>query len=104
MRKIQSEDLSLEVAHPDAAGIDIGNESRYVAVPPSREPTGTSLRVHHSRAAVLIPQYVSPFASTMSPPAVLLLLAILVNELSSCGSLSSVENSARGKAEYAKLQ
>ena len=36
MRKIQSEDLSLEVVHPDAAGIDIGNESHYVAVPPSR--------------------------------------------------------------------
>ena len=34
MRKIQSEDLSLEVVHPDAAGIDIGNESHYVAVPP----------------------------------------------------------------------
>ena len=27
LRKIQSEDLSLEVVHPDAAGIDIGNES-----------------------------------------------------------------------------
>jgi len=26
-RKIQSQDLSLEVVHPDAAGIDIGNES-----------------------------------------------------------------------------
>ena len=36
MRKIQSEDLSLEVIHPDAAGIDIGNEFHYVAVPPSR--------------------------------------------------------------------
>jgi transposase len=36
-RKIQSEDLSLEVMHPDAAGIDIGNESHYVAVPPSRD-------------------------------------------------------------------
>jgi len=35
MRKIQSEDLSLAVIHPDAAGIDIGNESHYVAVPPS---------------------------------------------------------------------
>src|SRR6266704_2048143 len=35
-RKIQSEDISLEVVHPDAAGIDIGNESHYVAVPPSR--------------------------------------------------------------------
>src|SRR5438132_310871 len=37
MRKIQSEGLSLEVVHPDAAGIDIGNESNYVAVPPSRD-------------------------------------------------------------------
>src|SRR5215470_3298550 len=36
MRKVQSEDVSLEVVHPDAAGIDIGNEFHYVAVPPSR--------------------------------------------------------------------
>src|SRR5215471_18886136 len=37
MRQIQSEEISLEVVHPDAAGIDIGNESHYVAVPPSRD-------------------------------------------------------------------
>src|SRR5215467_3611258 len=37
MRKMLSEDISLEVVHPDAAGIDIGNESHYVAVPPSRD-------------------------------------------------------------------
>src|SRR5712691_10401758 len=37
MRKIQSEDISLEVVHPDAAGIDIGNECHYVAVPPTRD-------------------------------------------------------------------
>jgi len=37
MRKMQSEDLSLEIVHPHAAGIDIGNESHYVAVPPSRD-------------------------------------------------------------------
>src|SRR5499425_2444638 len=36
MRKIQSEDLRLEVMHPDAAGIDIGRESHYVAVPATR--------------------------------------------------------------------
>jgi transposase len=36
-RQLQSEDLSLEVVHPDAAGIDIGNESHYVAVPPTRD-------------------------------------------------------------------
>lgn len=39
MRKVQSEDLSLEVVHPDAAGIDIGNQSHYVAVPPIRDRT-----------------------------------------------------------------
>ena len=38
LRKMQSEDLSLEVVHPDAAGIDIGNDIHYVAVPPSRDP------------------------------------------------------------------
>ena len=37
MRKMQTEDLSLDVIHPDAAGIDIGNESHYVSVPPSRD-------------------------------------------------------------------
>jgi transposase len=37
MRQIQSEDLSLEVIHPHAAGIDIGNEFHYVSVPPSRD-------------------------------------------------------------------
>ena len=37
MRKMQNEDLSLEVIHPDAAGIDIGNESHYASVPPSRD-------------------------------------------------------------------
>src|SRR6266513_2325455 len=36
-RKIQSEDISLEVIHPDAAGIDSGNEFHYGAVPPSRD-------------------------------------------------------------------
>ena len=35
--QIQSEDLRLEVIHPDAAGIDIGNEFHYAAVPPSRD-------------------------------------------------------------------
>src|SRR6266568_3975171 len=37
LRKIQSADLSLEVVHPDAAGIDIGNESHSVAVPSARD-------------------------------------------------------------------
>lgn len=36
-RKIQSADLSLQLVHPDAAGVDIGNEYHYVAVPPDRD-------------------------------------------------------------------
>jgi hypothetical protein len=32
MRKMQSADLSLEVVHPDAAGIDIGNDIRYARI------------------------------------------------------------------------
>src|ERR1700691_4470696 len=36
-RKIQSEDISLEMIHPDAAGMDIGNDAHSVAVPPTRD-------------------------------------------------------------------
>lgn len=36
-RKVQAGDISLEVVHPEAAGIDIGNETHYVAVPSSRD-------------------------------------------------------------------
>ena len=36
-RKIQSEDLSLDVVHADAAGLDLGHEFHYVAVPPKRD-------------------------------------------------------------------
>ena len=38
-QKIFSEDPGLEILHPDAAGIDIGNESHFVSVPPERDPT-----------------------------------------------------------------
>jgi transposase len=37
MEKVQAEDISLQVIHPDAAGIDIGNETHYVAVPSNRD-------------------------------------------------------------------
>jgi transposase len=33
-RRLKSEDPGLEVVHPRAAGIDVGNASHYVAVPP----------------------------------------------------------------------
>ena len=34
---MQAEEISLQVIHPDDAGIDIGNETHYVAVPPVRD-------------------------------------------------------------------
>jgi len=37
-RKIQAEDPGLEVVHPHAAGIDIGNQSHFVAVRPGSDP------------------------------------------------------------------
>jgi hypothetical protein len=36
-RKIQADEVSLEVVHPDAAGIDIGHECPYGAVPSKRD-------------------------------------------------------------------
>ncbi len=37
-RRITAEDPGLAVVHPDAAGIDIGSESHFVAIPPERDP------------------------------------------------------------------
>ena len=37
-RRLQSEDPGLEVVHPQAAGIDVGNGTHYVAVRPDRDP------------------------------------------------------------------
>jgi transposase len=37
-QRIQAADPGLDVVHPDAAGIDIGNESHFVAIPPDRDP------------------------------------------------------------------
>src|SRR6266481_6731906 len=51
MRQMQSGDLSLEVIHPDASGIDIGNESHYVAVPPSRDSQPVRWLWLHDRRA-----------------------------------------------------
>jgi transposase len=36
-RRLQSANPGLEVVHPDAAGIDVGNEAHYVAVRPDRD-------------------------------------------------------------------
>jgi hypothetical protein len=36
-RGAQDWTLNLDVVHPHSAGIDIGNESHYVAVPPDRD-------------------------------------------------------------------
>jgi hypothetical protein len=35
----QDRSLNLDVVHANAAGLDIGNESHYAAVPPDRDPT-----------------------------------------------------------------
>ena len=37
-RRLQSEDPGLEVVHPHAAGIDVGNGMHYVAIRPDRDP------------------------------------------------------------------
>jgi transposase len=37
-RRLQAEDPGLEVVHPQAAGIDVGNGAHYVAVRPGRDP------------------------------------------------------------------
>jgi len=34
-RRLQSEDPGLEVVHPHAGGIDVGNSTHYVAVRPA---------------------------------------------------------------------
>jgi hypothetical protein len=44
-RKIQRADLSLQLVHPNAAGVDIGNESHYVAVPPDRNSRITTINL-----------------------------------------------------------
>jgi transposase len=37
-KRLQSADPGLEVVHPHAAGIDVGNEAHYAAVGPNRDP------------------------------------------------------------------
>ena len=37
-RRLRSKDPGLEVVHPQAAGIDVGNSAHYVAVSPDRDP------------------------------------------------------------------
>ena len=37
-RQLFSKDPGLTIVHPNAAGIDVGNESHFVAVPPDRDP------------------------------------------------------------------
>jgi transposase len=37
-RRLRAEDPGLEIVHRNVAGIDVGNESHFVAVPPGRDP------------------------------------------------------------------
>jgi hypothetical protein len=43
-RRLRSEDPGLEVVHPDAAGIDVGNSAHYVAVRGDRDPMASVCR------------------------------------------------------------
>jgi hypothetical protein len=36
-RRLVSDDPGLSIIHPNAGGIDVGNESHFVAVPPDRD-------------------------------------------------------------------
>ena len=36
-RRLASNDPGLTIVHPHAGGIDVGNESHFVAVPPDRD-------------------------------------------------------------------
>jgi transposase len=38
VRRVYADDPGLEVVHRNVAGIDVGNESHFVAVPPGRDP------------------------------------------------------------------
>ena len=37
-RRLRAENPGLDVMHPEAAGIDVGNSAHYVAVRPDRDP------------------------------------------------------------------
>src|SRR3989454_8281368 len=37
-RRLRAQDPGLDIVHPHAAGIDVGNSSHYVAVRPDRDP------------------------------------------------------------------
>ncbi len=37
-RRLRSDDPGLEIVHPNAAGIDVGNSAHYAAVRPDRDP------------------------------------------------------------------
>ncbi len=51
-RRLQSANPGLEVVHPRAAGIDVGNGAHYVAVRPDQDPEpGPPVRMLHSGLA-----------------------------------------------------
>ena len=45
-RRVAAADPGLTIVHANAGGIDVSNESHYVAVPPDRDPeSGAGIRV-----------------------------------------------------------
>ena len=49
-RRLRVEDPGLDVMHPHAAGIDVGNSAHYVAVRPDRDPDALARMQAHARA------------------------------------------------------
>jgi hypothetical protein len=38
MQRVYAGDPGLEMVHPEAGAVDVGNESHFAAVPPGRDP------------------------------------------------------------------
>jgi hypothetical protein len=59
-RRLQSENPGLEVVHPHAAGVDVGNSAHYVAV----RPVAIRSRYDDSSAGLTSPSLISKFLET----------------------------------------
>ena len=52
-RRLRAEDPGLDIVHPHAAGIDVGNSAHYVAVRPDCDPDPVVLRQNGIRSQSL---------------------------------------------------
>ena len=77
-RQVAAADPGLTIVHANAGGIDVGNESHYVAVPPDRDPNpvrefGCWTAALHQMAEWLKP----PVTTAILPARVLISLEIM---------------------------